>query len=105
MTSMLLALAIIYRQLQTDFPGGSDSKAFAYNAGDQGSIPGSGRSSGERNGNPFCLEYSASSILPGESHEQRSLVGYSPWGHKESDTTEQLHFTSQTATKSTSLLR
>ena len=29
-------------------------------------------------------------FLPGESHGQRSLVGYSPWGHKESDTTEQL---------------
>ena len=28
-----------------------------------------------------------SSILPGKSHGQRSLVGYSPWGHKESDTT------------------
>ena len=27
-------------------------------------------------------------------HRQRSLVGYSPWGHKESDTTEPLHFTS-----------
>ena len=31
------------------------------------------------------------SFLPGESHGQRSLVGYSPWGHKESDMTEQLH--------------
>ena len=31
-------------------------------------------------------------FLPGESHEQRSLAGYSPWGHKESDTTEQLSF-------------
>ena len=31
-----------------------------------------------------------SSILPGESHGQRSLVGYSPWGQKESDMTEQL---------------
>ena len=30
---------------------------------------------------------------PGESHGQRSLVGYSPWGCKESDTTERLHFT------------
>ena len=30
--------------------------------------------------------------LPGKSHERRSLVGYSPWGRKESDTTEQLHF-------------
>ena len=33
-------------------------------------------------------------LLPGESHGQRSLVGYSLWGRKESDTTEQLHFTS-----------
>ena len=32
-------------------------------------------------------------FLPGESHEQRSLMGYSPQGHKESDTTEWLHFT------------
>ena len=41
------------------FPGGSDAKASAYNAGDPGSIPGSGRSSGDENGNPLqfsCLE-------------------------------------------------
>ena len=41
------------------FPGGSDGKASAYNAGDPGSIPGSGRSPGEGNGNPLqdsCLE-------------------------------------------------
>ena len=31
-------------------------------------------------------------LLPGNSHGQRSLVGYSLWGHKESDTTEWLHF-------------
>ena len=31
-------------------------------------------------------------LLPGESHRWRSLVGYSPWGREESDTTEQLHF-------------
>ena len=30
-------------------------------------------------------------LLPGKSHGQRSLVGYSPWGHKELDKTEQLH--------------
>ena len=30
--------------------------------------------------------------LPGESHGWRSLVGYSPWGYKESDMTERLHF-------------
>ena len=42
-----------------DFPGGSDGKASAYNAGDPGLIPGLGRSSGERNVNPLqysCLE-------------------------------------------------
>ena len=32
-----------------------------------------------------------SSILAEKSHGQRSLVGYSPWGHKESDMTEQLN--------------
>ena len=33
-------------------------------------------------------------LFPGKSHGQRSVVGYSPWGRKESDTTERLHFTS-----------
>ena len=33
-------------------------------------------------------------LLPGESHGQRNLAGNSPWGHKESDTTERLHFLS-----------
>ena len=43
------------------FPGGSDGKASAYNAGDPGSIPGLARSPGEGNGNPLqypCLENS-----------------------------------------------
>ena len=31
-------------------------------------------------------------LLPGKSHGRRSLVGYSPWGREESDTTERLHF-------------
>ena len=47
--------------LNLSFPGGSDSKASAYNAGDPGSVPGSGRFSGEGNGNPLqysCLENS-----------------------------------------------
>ena len=39
-----------------DFPGGSDSKVSAYNEGDPGSIPGSGRSPGE--GNDYPLQYS-----------------------------------------------
>ena len=49
----------LHYQISWDFSGGSDGKASAYNAGDPGSIPGSGRSPGERNGNPFqysCLE-------------------------------------------------
>ena len=71
-----------------DFPGGSDGKTSAYNAGDPGSIPGSGRSPGEGNGNPTPV------FLPGKSHGWRSLVGYSPWGCKELDTTKRLHFTS-----------
>ena len=35
---------------------------------------------------------SSPGLLPGKSHGQRSLVGYSPWGRKELDTTERLHF-------------
>jgi len=67
-----------------DFSGGSDGKASAYNVGDPGLTPGSGRSSGEGNGNSPVL-------LPGKPHGRRSLVGYSPWGRKESDTTERIH--------------
>ena len=67
------------------FPGGLEGKASACNAGDLGSIPGSGRSPGEGNGNPF--QYSCH----GQSHGWRSLIGYSPWCHEESDTTEQRH--------------
>ena len=62
-------------------------KESAYNAGvagDAGSIPGLGRSPGGRHGNPLqysCLE---------NPHGQRSLVGFSAWGRKESDMTERL---------------
>ena len=51
------------------------------NTGDMSSIPGSGRSSGEGNG------YSLHLFLPGESHGQRKLADYSPWGLEESDMT------------------
>ena len=50
---------LYFSLLSIDFPGGSDGKASAYNEGDVDSIPGSGRSSGEGNGNPLqysCLE-------------------------------------------------
>ena len=149
------------------FPGGSDGKVSVYNVGDPGSIPGSGRSPGEGNGNPLqysCLENSMDGgawwatvhrvakswtqlsdftftfffnglaaaatmarrvkkiCLPCRRHKrcsfypsvgkipwrrrgnpfqysclenphgQRSLVGYSPQGRKELDTTERLNF-------------
>ena len=42
---------------------------------------------------PWRREWLPTAVfLPGESHGQRSLVGYSPWGCKELDTTEQLYF-------------
>ena len=47
-------------------------------------IPGLGRSPGEGNG--YSLQY----FFLGESHGQRILVGYSPWGREESDMTEKL---------------
>ena len=57
--------------------------ATAGDAGDVGSIPGSGRFPWRRKWHPTPV------FLPGESHGQRSLVGYSPWGHKELNMTEQ----------------
>ena len=41
---------------------------------------------------PWRREWQPSPVLlPGESHGQKSLAGYSPWGHKELDMTERLH--------------
>ena len=62
---------------------GSDRKESACNAGDPGLIPGSERFSGEGNSNPFlytCLE---------NSKDRGDWWGYSPWGCKELDLTEQ----------------
>ena len=90
-----------------DFPHGSVVKNLPANAGNLGSIPGSGRSPREGSGN--SLQYSCLGklldqrawrrrqwhptpvLLPGKSHGWRSLVGFSPWGREESDTTERLH--------------
>ena len=77
----------------------SDGKGSACNVGDLGSIPGLGRSPGGGNGNPLqysCLE---------KSHGRRSLAGCSPWGRKESDTTERLHFHVSTHTLLPLLMR
>jgi len=55
----LCFVLIISDHISWDSLAGSDVKVSAYNAGDQGSVPGLGRSPGEGNGNPFqysCLE-------------------------------------------------
>ena len=64
------------------FPGGSVGKESACSTGDLGSVFGLGRSPGGGHSNPLhysCLE---------TPHGQRSLVGCSPWSHKELDMTE-----------------
>ena len=79
-----LGAGLIPAQAVMGFPGGSNGKGSACNAGDLGSIPGLGRSLGEGNGNLTIFQ------LSGKSHGRRSLAGYSLWGRKELDTTEQL---------------
>ena len=61
------------------FPGDSDGKEPTFSAGDPGLIPWSGRSPGEKKGNP--LQYSE------EFSGQKNLASYSLWGCKQSDTT------------------
>ena len=64
--------------------GGSDGKESTCNVGDLGLISGLGRSAGRGRGNPLqcsCLENPSG---------QMSLAGYSPWSHKELETTELL---------------
>ena len=73
-----------YLTVLIDFSGSSDGKESSCNAGDLGLIPGLGRSHGGGHGNPLqysCLE---------NPHGQRSMVNYSPWGHKELSMTERL---------------
>ena len=70
-----------------DFPGGSVVKnlpANARDARDVGSIPGLGRFPGEGHGNPLQSSCLRNSI------DRGAWRGYSPWGQKELDTTEQL---------------
>ena len=69
------------------FPCSSVIKESAYSEGDPGSIPGLGRYPGEENGNP--LQYSGLE----KSMDRRALWGYSPWGRKKLDMTEQLTHT------------
>ena len=73
-----------YYYIHLGFCGSPAGKEPAYNAEDPGSIPGSGRFPWRRAWQPTPV------FLPGKSHGQRNLVGYSPWGHQESNTTERL---------------
>ena len=66
------------------FLGGSHGKESACNAGDLGSIPELERSPGGGHGNPFQYSHLEN------HHGQKSLAGYSPWGCRESATTEPL---------------
>ena len=72
------------------FPGGSVVKNPPASAGDirnVGLTPGSKKMPWRRKWQPTPV------FLPGKSHGQKSLTGYNPWGHKESDTTERLEHT------------
>ena len=70
--------------LPSSFPGSSDSKESACNVGFANSIPESGKIPWRRDWLPTPV------FLPEGFHGQRSLAGYSPWGHQESDMTEWL---------------
>ena len=77
-------ISISRHNVKEGFPGGSEVKASACNAGSAwvGKIP------WRRKCQPTPV------FLPAESHGRRSLVGYSPRGRKESDMAERLHLTS-----------
>ena len=64
-------------------PDGSDGKSLCLQCGRPGFDPWVGKI---RKWQPTPV------LLPGKSHGRRSLVGYSPWGRKNSDMTERLHF-------------
>ena len=72
-------------QTPPGFPGGSDGKESACNAGDIGLIAGSGKFPWRREWLPTLV------FLPGKFHGQGSLADYSPWGHKELDKTEHVN--------------
>ena len=74
-TSSPILLFSIIRAILGWLPGDSDGKESAYNVGDPGSVPGSGRFPWRRK---WLL---TPEFMTGEFHGQRSLVGYSPWGH------------------------
>jgi len=81
-----------YNKVTPGFPGDTvvrNPPANSEDARDAGLIHGLGRSPGVGNGNlSSILKQRSLSLLPVFLHGQKSLAGYSPWGYKESDTTE-----------------
>ena len=75
----------LYLISPNNFPGGSDGKSILLQCGRPRFNPWDGKISWRRKWQPSPV------LLPGKSHGRRSLVGYSPWGHKELDMTEQFH--------------
>ena len=76
----MFRINLAHSLIDQGFPGGSEVKASALNAGDLGSIPGLGRSPGEGNGNPLkysCLE----NPMDGESHGRLQSTGLQRVGH------------------------
>ena len=71
----------VYYRVRLGAPGGSDGKESACNAGDLGSIPGSGKSLGEGNGNPLQCSYLENTMDGG-------AWWVTVWGCKELDTAE-----------------
>ena len=86
---ILIGVAVISVSYKQGFPGGSDGKEPACNAGDLGSIPGSGKIPLRRKRQPTLV------VLLREFHGQKSLVGYSPCGHKETGLSDS-HFNKHT---------
>ena len=82
----LILIWILYNKTNyKGFPGGSDGKSVYLQCGRPGFNPRVGKIPWRRKWHPTPV------LLPGKSHGRRSLVGYSPWGRKESDTTKRLH--------------
>ena len=82
MTSLSLSPTPVF----LGFPGGSADKRIHLQRGRPGFALWVGKI-------PWRRKWqSTPALLPGKSHGQRILIGYSPWGRKESDTTERLHF-------------
>ena len=78
---------LAYLKLTASLVAGSEVKASARNEGDLGSIPGSGRSPGEENGNPFCLENPVDrgawwAMVHGVAKSQTQLSNFTEYCHR-----------------------